>query len=82
VHGWEVTQRQTCKSHPIWLLQAFEDSQGRLDEELAARTARELALREEEQARRAAEAEAARYEPTDCISCLVVDQWIAEAVRP
>jgi hypothetical protein len=41
------------------VLQAFEESQGKLEEELAARTAREIAIREEAEARRAAE-EAAR----------------------
>lgn len=41
------------------VLQAFEESQGKLEEELAARTAREIAIREEAEARKAAE-EAAR----------------------
>jgi hypothetical protein len=45
----------------LLLLQAFEETQGKLDEELASRTARELALLEEEAARRAAEEEAARW---------------------
>jgi hypothetical protein len=48
--------------HCFWVcgaLQAFEESQGKLEEELAARTAREIAIREEVEARRAAE-EAAR----------------------
>jgi Arc/MetJ family transcription regulator len=40
----------------------FEETQGKLDEELATRTARELALREEEAARRTAEEQAARYD--------------------
>jgi hypothetical protein len=42
-------------------LQAFEETQGKLDDELASRTACELALREEAAARKAAEEEAARW---------------------
>lgn len=36
-------------------MQVFEESQGKLDEELAARTAREIAIREEAEAKKAAE---------------------------
>lgn len=36
-------------------VQAFEESQGKLEEELALRTAREIAIREEAEAKRAAE---------------------------
>lgn len=47
-----------------WLLlvslQAFEEKQGKLEEELAARTAREIALREEAEAKKAAEEAAKR----------------------
>jgi Arc/MetJ family transcription regulator len=50
-----------CITALLLLLQAFEETQGKLDEELASRTARELALLEEEAARRAAEEEAARW---------------------
>jgi hypothetical protein len=43
------------------VLQAFEESQGKLEEELATRTAKEIALREEAEARKAAEASKKRY---------------------
>lgn len=36
-------------------LKAFEESQGKLEEELAVRIAREIALREEAEAKKAAE---------------------------
>jgi hypothetical protein len=38
------------------MLQAFEESQGKLEEELATRTAREIAIREQAEAKKAAEA--------------------------
>lgn len=44
-----------CFTDVLVLLQAFEESQGKLDEELATRTAREIALREEAEAKKAAE---------------------------
>lgn len=45
----------TAPSLTLGRRQAFEESQGKLDEELAVRTAKEIALREEAEAKRAAE---------------------------
>jgi len=49
-----------CLSAPSCAPQAFEEKQGKLEEELAARTAREIALREEAEAKKAAEEAAKR----------------------
>lgn len=50
-----------CATTPVSFTQAFEESQGKLEEELAARTAKEIALREEAEAKKAAEEAERRY---------------------